>query len=318
MDQSRFDEAVKAFARGNSRRSVIKGTAGGALAGLLALAGRSAGAAPECRRRGDACSSSEIGTQGRCCEGLRCEGTTAGGGARCIGPNQCECPAGESCINFECCPNNQICGGVCLDAPCSANDCEVCDTQQGACVSKCSGTQTCNTSTGTCEGPNQCECPAGESCINFECCPNNQVCGGVCLDAPCSANDCEVCDTQQGACVSRCSGTQTCNNGTCEGVACGEKRDECSATRPCCEGLRCQDGLCVGDTGIGESCLSDICERGLRCCSNTVKGPGGICVNIICKDGFREQGGYPNGPRCECCANSVCSARNIRRIISEP
>jgi hypothetical protein len=254
MDQFRFDAAVKAFARGTSRRGVIKGTAGAALAGVLALAGRSAGAAPGCRQRGDACSSPEIGTQGRCCAGLRCEGTTAGGGARCIGPNQCECPQGESCINFDCCPNNQICGGVCLDAPCSANACEVCDTQQGACVSKCSGTQTCNTS-----------------------------------------------------------------NGTCDGVACGEKRAECSASAPCCEGLRCQDGRCVGDTDLGERCNRDVCKTGLRCCGNTVEGPGGgVCVDIICKEGFREQGGFPNGPRCECCENGECSTRNIDRIISKP
>ena len=256
MESQKFDALTKTFARGASRRGVIKGIAGGVLAGVGALTGRSVGAAPACRRRGDACSAPEIGTQGRCCEGLRCEGTTAHGGARCIGPSECECPAGESCINFDCCPNNQICGGVCLDAPCSANACEVCDTQQGACVSKCSGTQTCNTSNGTCEG---------------------------------------------------------------EGVACGEKGAECSATDPCCVGLRCQDGRCVGDTDLGERCNRDVCKTGLRCCGNTVEGPGGgVCVDIICKEGFREQGGFPNGPRCECCANGECSTRNIDRIISKP
>ena len=252
MDHRRFDDFTRLLAAKPNRRTVLRRLAGGAVGGIAVLAARGTSTAATCRQRGDACSAPEIGTQGRCCEGLRCSGTTAGGGARCIGPNQCECPDGESCINFACCPNNQICGGQCLAAPCLASECNACNTQ-----------------TGTCEFT--------------------------------------------------CAADQTCDNGTCTGGGgtglCGFIGDECTVDGDCCEQLRCNaDGICVGTVDKGETCRSEynVCKTGLRCCSNTIEGPGAVCVDVICKQGFREQGGYPNGPRCECCANGQCSPGNVK------
>ena len=76
MDQFRFDALTKTFARGTSRRSVIKGAAGGAVAGLVALVGVKGGGA-----------------------------ATATGTVRCNTHEKCEAACGAeraTCCNGEC------------------------------------------------------------------------------------------------------------------------------------------------------------------------------------------------------------------------
>jgi hypothetical protein len=153
--------------------------------------------------------------------------------------------------------------------------------------------------------------------------------GGDCKDDI----TCGICETCVGGeCVPvSCGYGQTCTGGVCCQTAriCGST---CLGPGECCtdgvpgcpeEGTICQNGTCVEDPGtggegdgeIGDPCdnIND-CSEGLRCCG-AGRGNGAVCTDVVCKDGYREQGGFPNGPRCECCGNGFCSTRYIKRLI---
>ncbi len=75
MDDKRFDEFVKQIGAGSEgRRSFLKRTVGGALAGLVALRGGQAVAQPGCRREGHPCEGNQ-----ECCAGLVCVGRVGPG-----------------------------------------------------------------------------------------------------------------------------------------------------------------------------------------------------------------------------------------------
>jgi len=85
MDDKRFDSLAKLFAAGAApRRTFLKRTIGGALAGLVALRGGRAGAQPGCRGAGHPCEGNQ-----ECCAGLECVGRPGPGpgvAKRCAAP----------------------------------------------------------------------------------------------------------------------------------------------------------------------------------------------------------------------------------------
>jgi hypothetical protein len=114
MDSRKFDDLTRMFAARASRRSVLKGLAGGAGSGLAAVAGTSSlSAAPACRESGHPCEGSND-----CCSGLSCvEGAGPGQAARCVAPGQE--PEEPKCRGEgHPCEGNQVCceGLVCVEA----------------------------------------------------------------------------------------------------------------------------------------------------------------------------------------------------------
>ena len=123
------------------------------------------------------------------------------------------CPTGECLVNIDGCYYCQPC----------------CDE------SKCGACQKCNSETNKCENT----CSASEECCNgeckgfCECFPEHQDCD-KCKDVRCDAEQCLICDSETGNCISKCGEGQTCCKGACHKIDCGE----CQEWNPetcCCE-----------------------------------------------------------------------------------
>src|SRR5438067_8932055 len=120
------------------------------------------------------------------------------------------------------------------------------------------------------------------------CCVRNTsgYCSGTsAARCPCDSAQCQTCDEQHGNCVSTCSSSETCCNGTCAQCCmdsdctgqkcCSGTCSQCSADSDCPSGQTCQNGQCVctpnctgktcGDDGCGGSCGS--CPSGQTCVS---------------------------------------------------
>lgn len=121
MDDKRFDDLSRAVASMASRRSVLKGLVGGAVASLIgavglgdaAAAGRKRGPGVVCRK------------QSECADGLTCAADGTDGRSRCTCPagtyacrGQC-ISTGFCCSNGDCKPGDACCGGTCCDTYCS-------------------------------------------------------------------------------------------------------------------------------------------------------------------------------------------------------
>ena len=135
MDGRRFDELVTALAVGSAPRRLVRGLAGGALAGLLHRLGIEEAVAAckavgrRCRRDGDCCSRRCRRDACRCARnGAACPSTCASD------PNQL-CPdcCGQGCFTGTCCtfpgnpcpagcPPGSTCAGWC-SGTCGAGAC---------------------------------------------------------------------------------------------------------------------------------------------------------------------------------------------------
>ncbi|HET8524364.1 MAG TPA: SRPBCC domain-containing protein [Thermomicrobiales bacterium] len=123
MDGQRFDELTKRFAFGTSRRRVVKGLAGGVVAGVAALLGRSG---TEAQRVTQAyCGNMTCAADPTVCrEGCGCC-VFGNGNNRCMPPNDCQrlggtttvvCTEGEFCNDGSGCPagcSNGTCVNIC-------------------------------------------------------------------------------------------------------------------------------------------------------------------------------------------------------------
>jgi hypothetical protein len=246
----------------------------------------------------DCCADGEKCTQedGCCPRGRQC-GAGPGGQF----PFKSCCGRGETCVDGECCPEEQACGGTC-----------------------CGGDKVCNRRTGTCCLP----------CADGRCCPGDAVCiddgsGGAdkrCCAAPnfgCGENDdgsfrdcclpgieacidgeCKSCPDGRPLCGRECCPSgQTCRNGQCQpDSTCADGRPPCNGV--CCSSLRtCVAGVCCSNNKVcGDTCCSGvqgccqetmtcgpssqpccpadkICGGGSRCCTGRL-----ICCNDTCVD----------------------------------
>ncbi|CAN5600949.1 hypothetical protein BH23CHL5_BH23CHL5_23750 [soil metagenome] len=124
MDGNRFDGLTRAMARGTSRRTVLRGIAGGAAGGGLAAIGlqRVAGAQVDATCPG--LSDAECGEGSICCAGV-CR--------------EIECCIDEADPNARC-PEGTTCSeGICFDFCTDDNECEdgACCCPDGSCLQDC-------------------------------------------------------------------------------------------------------------------------------------------------------------------------------------
>ncbi len=120
MDGHCFDDLTRALAEGTTRRRVLRGLAGGALAGAAALLERSPVTADGCKGEGKACKKDE-----QCCSGLVCIPPT---GAQATAKSESTCqPPPPTCGGF---------GQPCCDsAACDAGlTCRPADVIEGTTV----------------------------------------------------------------------------------------------------------------------------------------------------------------------------------------
>ena len=168
MDGQRFDSITKAIVNASSRRQLIRGIAGSAVAGALALVGAGNSAdARRCRVVGQNCRSNA-----ECCERF-CDTETF----------QCACPTGTNlCVTN---PPRQQClaactGGRVFDPETCECECRLgaqpCPSPGGACCPISQGFRCC---------PEGCRpCLNNGQCRNAPCTPGGggiQCCSGVCI-----------------------------------------------------------------------------------------------------------------------------------------
>jgi hypothetical protein len=205
MDSSRFDELTKALATATSRRQALKTIAATTLGSILGLGGI-----------GTALASNM--TCAQWCQAVFGENTPAD--EQCAGD-----AAHHTGLCYSCGPASPG-GGVAPSSICCPR------TSSGYCTSY---------SSATC-------CGSSATCLGGSCCANANVCGTVCLSAPCNSSQCETCDSSSGTCVG-CPSGHTCQNGTC----CTNTYGTCSGNGDCCSGTCCQGTCC----GSGQVCLSN-------------------------------------------------------------
>jgi len=211
-----------------------------------------------------ACSSGE---NTFCPAGTTC--TAAGNDHVCV-PNDCNCSAGQVCINNVCvdacanvhCPGAQICqDGNCFD-PCANLLCpagQLC--AGGACVSPCN-------------------CFAGDiGCAGGTTCDNGMGGSNTCVAPSCKGVECpsgQTCDPGTGTCVDFCAASVV----TCpEGQHCVAP-DGCV---PLCKDVTCtapamcdpSTGACVDNSCVGVTCFApQTCVEGV-CVTPDGGGAGG-------------------------------------------
>lgn len=203
MDDSRFDALIRAFGRGGSRRTLLKGLLG--LGGLVAAgstlddteaarrgypgpptpvppnlgSGACVGVGQICNALVKCCSGYSCGSNGTC----SCNGT--GGYCQsdgdCCGSNYCSggaCvasqPGGSCTSSADCTRGLTCCAGTCVDLQNDVNNCGVCDLQ---CLFP-SGTPYCNG--GTCD--TDCSSQGYVHCVGEfgPMCCQNKCCQGCC------------------------------------------------------------------------------------------------------------------------------------------
>jgi LPXTG-motif cell wall-anchored protein len=303
MDDRRFDALTRAFARGTSRRTAIKGLFGGVVGGVAVATRLNPAGAQSCTPETvlDDCPLPDACTTATCLNGT-CDydgGCPPGSCTECDNATgQCIaiiCELGEECVGGVCqsiCDEGWLwCGGqICAPQCCTVDDCVaagdtfcssvICNIE-GLCevIAECTdGQQCCGQGT---EGAHCAYCCDSGDCASAPC----GICNaqGVCeYDECCDSYDCQTpCShCSDGVCYGDCSQSQEC----C--------RDECVAIGTCCDGfgescgfdevaagdgqLSCCDGLLCCDTGKGDhacyECCGDWnCDKGLVCA-------GGECV----------------------------------------
>lgn len=214
MDPRRFDDMTKRLTTGSSRRQVLKGLAGGALASALSFVGAGGVVARQCRDDGKNCKSDT-----ECCS-LFCNPATF---TCAVAPpaDTCDpaCPTGALCVDGACfCP---VPTAFCPTDGCVDLQTDV--THCGTCATACATGATCTAGS--------CVCPTGES-----------VCNGVCVNRNTDETNC-------GSCGRQCAAGTVCSSGDCCGsTAVGSIC--CASGNPstCVEDYDCNCGLFGCDT----------------------------------------------------------------------
>ncbi len=249
------------------------------------------------------------------CSGKSCGSDACGGSCGACEPTQVCTTQGQcctpNCTGKEC--GDDGCGGSCGGCKpglsCEANKCRGCGdtlceafrgetmcTCMGDCGNPCTGkqcgTNQCNWSCGTCQGPQ-------DACINNQC-----ICQPNCVGKVCGPDGC-------GGSCGTCSGGLACESGKCKGcgdTACEASRGEtkCNCSKDC--GQPCTGKVC-GPDGCGNSCgtcsgTQDLCSaQGLCVCQPACNGKN--CG----PDGCGGTCGPCTNPKV-CLANQTCCTPN--------
>ena len=186
MDQDRFDTVTRSLATGFSRRRVVAGLLGAALASAAARL-RPSHASAQDAADGPEANACPPGTE-RC--GGRCRPRCTGGKVRNRTTCRCRCPGGTQLCGGACrslcppplvrdpvacgcvCPGGQIqCPAGCVDPNTDPNNC-------GGCGVRCNRNEFDRCANGQC----QIVCP-----------PGTAFCGGTCVDTRTDPNNCGFC-----------------------------------------------------------------------------------------------------------------------------
>lgn len=198
MDGRRFDALTRTVGSGHSRRQVLRGLLGGAVATIGTAVPAGAARRPAPTPRPPSCPGQQTWQNGAC----TCPPNTTGCGPEC-------CPAGAQCCD------NACCYGYCYgEELCCSSAQEWCDVT-GEC---CPSGEICCPGYG-CRAPEACCTP---SCDGSTC--GSDGCGGICA---CSGD--KVCEESTCVCP---SGTMLCGDGICR--QCCEfsnQSEECAATQ---------------------------------------------------------------------------------------
>src|SRR5690554_280189 len=244
----------------------------------------------------------------------------------CTGDAQCDVSAGETCqagvcatggttggcVNNSDCPDGQICN---VADQCVPGE-DVVEPED--CDNACVDGQTCNTTTGECEGGTS--DPCGGSCVAGQTCNaatgvcetddiNNPPCGGSCPSGQScntATNACEA-DTQTDPCNGTCTASEICNNGTCVPNNCppGSQTPETCAQDPVynlfdAEGCYCSE--CLGDSDCNAA-AGETCTENGECMACTESCDASQGADACSQDGFF----CISGCCIECTGNSDCS-----------
>lgn len=256
MDGQRFDDLTRNLGRGATRRGLLRGLGGSALAAAAAaLGGRDALANHGGSHGGGGGQGSGGGKSSAVCcpSGYTAVCPTADGGHACIDttsdPNNCgacgtACPSGVCSngvcvVEAGCLSGTTDCNGVCVDLSTDVNNCGAC----GAACEVANGTARCIN--GTCgvaschPGFVDCDDDPTNGCETDTTSDSNNcgACGVVCQSGICSNGVCET--------SSYCA-TVTCDDGNeCTTDACDEATQSCVHT-PLAAGIACSTGVCNG------------------------------------------------------------------------
>lgn len=292
MDDPRFDALTRAFGRGGSRRTLLKG-----LLGLGSVAG--AGAVlhdTEAARRGYSGppTPSAVPT-------LPSQPTEpAPLPTATVVPS---CPGSQTPCGADCCcsSGSTKCGAECCDDGVSS----CCDS--ACCFGLCYGEELCCPYPREfCSASGAC-CELGETCGGAGCAPGPGPCGAI--GAACSAGgDCcapNVC--ADGACAAECpAGSRDCDGvcypgGCCSDSDCGGSCLVCGSDHVCHD---CADaGQCLNCDASSGTCVAG-CQAGFVCQSGqcVVDCPTGTAICYITEAGFAP-------PHATCCGGgSFCDS----------
>jgi len=237
---------------------------------------------------------------GGTCENI-CNPTMCGA-STCTGNDIC---CNGECKNFcDCFPEDVSCN-KCVNHQCRTALCQVCDSVDGSCVSKCAeGTECCN---GQCydkrHPPTLCHQWSDSVCgyVEIPCQDGKECCRGLCYDKN-SCGECQYFDEETCRCANKSNGFScgnercyTCQNGTCVPM-CSETRCETCGTNGRCESTctdrqTCNAGTCECKTAdelcgvgkgyeVGQNCEC-VCPTGREECNGTM-----ICIIgvLICRN----------------------------------
>lgn len=286
MDELRFDDLLRSFASGHSRRATLAALASGVFgAGSRALLDDVEARKKRKRKKKRKTCKSGAKKCGKKCIAASacCSSADCGEGGSCVS-GSCTCPSGLKDCNGDCIPENQCCGACPGDTFCDGGEC-VCPEDA---PHECPGGE-CLT-TGNCCDTAQCQ--GSKECVDGIClCPGTEAInctGALCCDG--AADEvCKLVPGNPGAASCQgggCPATNFCADFATEQFVCAGDLDHvcvCTSTVDLIPGHVCVDFLSLGD----ESCVE--CETSSDC------GAGRVCV--------------ADGPACDCGVNfcvTVC------------
>lgn len=311
MDNDRFDNLTRAFARPASRRSILQAFAGSLLGSAAGTAMLSPAAAQGCAHPGQSCAA-----DGDCCGTLTCvtgacappgqSGNTGPGTGNGNGGGNAGCASGLS-----------RCGGACLDLTSDIGNCGGCGTVCPAATDPCQVAVCTNGSCGVGPGNDGATCDDGNPCTQTDTCQGGTCVGGNPVPCP-PADACHgpgTCDPSTGQCGPTPLLPGTCFiNGTCYQAGEGDPTDQCQVCdpsqsltafgfrpdgtacddgNPCTQTDTCQHGVCLGGNYV--VCTApDACHAAGDCNAET-----GTCSHPALPDGTS------CGP-CQTCTGGVC------------
>jgi hypothetical protein len=311
MEERRFDALTRTLGAAGSRRQLLKGVLGGALAGVFAFRQRPDGvkAASTCEGATSDPNAIRICERNawtafsnamKICQGDESGGYKAGGVGALIGCTiQAELNLRDqlhACRTEPVCPTGlPCCGGACCSAETWCCPSYASGTRVDSCVDRQTDPQNCGGCGNHCDPGKICQ---GGQCV---CPPEKTTCSGPWgSDICCNLDEeCGVDALLLPICVPKC-----------------KKCEEYDATSKTCKPTQCGTcQVCDGDTGQCETAPSGTaCGSGLVCCGETCQGADDPCNNQgdsggcgVCEEYDENSGCVPKQDGTTCGSCGKCS-----------